>query len=899
VANRLDAPENEMAALKKINRVLMERVERSVNSSGSDFSIFEQNILLQKNVDERTAELEDVNHRLRELLEENKKNQELLRAGTERAERQREAIAGLVLDDAVAKTDMAAAMKRITEVVAEALKVRRVGVWTLEEDGSVLYCLSVYEADLKRHSEGLSRKIVDFPSYFKAIFSENRIYAEDVLTDSRTSDLAEGYFIPLGISSVLDAGILIDGRPKGVICIEHTGSPRKWQPDEQSFASTIASLAAQIFSNHERRKAVTALRENRRLLADLIENSGTLIVIKDWQGVYQLVNSRWEQITGVSREEAMGKTDYDLFPFETADRFRKNDIEVIETGTVVEKEEILETRDGVRHFIANKFSFSDETGTTGVICGIITEITDRKRSEEALRESERMYAALLNNLPGFSYRCRNDRNWTMEFISEGCLSITGYAPDDLINNKKIAYNDIIHPDQQRHVWKAYQDSYPARKHVEVEYPIITASGEIRWVWERGQGVFDAKENLLGLEGFITDITERKNAEEESEKLQAQLAQAQKLESVGRLAGGVAHDFNNMLGVILGHCEMALMRLKPGEKLYADISEIGNAAKRSAELTRQLLGFARKQTVTPVVLDLNKTIEALLGMLRRLIGEDIELKWLPDTNLKPVKIDRSQVDQIMANLCVNARDAIACVGRMTIETGNACFTESYCNCHAGFIPGDYVMVAVSDNGCGMDSDTLSRIFEPFFTTKDFGKGTGLGLAMIYGIVKQNGGFINVYSEPGEGSVFKVYFPVHEGKSAGLKHKNSPVDHLTGNETILVVEDEPMILNLAKTMLEHSGYKVLPAMSPGEAIETAEKHEGEIRLLITDVIMPEMNGRELAKRILAIYPDVKRLFMSGYTANVIAHHGVLDKGVHFLQKPFSFKDFTDKIREAIES
>jgi PAS domain S-box-containing protein len=397
--------------------------------------------------------------------------------------------------------------------------------------------------------------------------------------------------------------------------------------------------------------------------------------------------------------------------------------------------------------------------------------------------------------------------------------------------------------------------------------------------------------------FLRDITDRKHEEEVKAQLEAQFRQAQKMESVGRLAGGVAHDFNNMLGVILGNVELAMEQVDPTQPLYADLEEIRKAANRSADLTRQLLAFARKQTVAPKVLDLNETVTGMLKMLRRLIGEDIHLSWKPGTGLWPVKMDPSQIDQILANLCVNARDAISGVGKMTIETGNSDCDETYCAAHAGFVPGDYVLLAISDNGCGMDRETLSHLFEPFFTTKAIGKGTGLGLATVYGIIKQNNGFINVYSEPGQGTTFKIYLPRHDGKSQ-LPTKGPQEAAGRGQETILLAEDEPAILEMTTRMLECQGYTVLAAGTPDEAIRLAREYAAEIHLLMTDVVMPEMNGRDLARNLLTSRPHIKRLFMSGYTANVIAHHGMLDAEVCFIQKPFSIRGLAAKVREALD-
>jgi len=290
---------------------------------------------------------------------------------------------------------------------------------------------------------------------------------------------------------------------------------------------------------------------------------------------------------------------------------------------------------------------------------------------------------------------------------------------------------------------------------------------------------------------------------------------------------------------------------------------------------------------------------MTSMLHRLIGEDIDLAWRPGQNLWLVKVDPSQIDQILANLCVNSRDAIADVGKVTIETGNASFDEFYCKHHTGFNPGEYVLLAVSDNGCGMDAKTLDNIFEPFFTTKEFGRGTGLGLATVYGVVKQNNGFINVYSEPGQGATIKIYLPRYQSKTDTATEKVERLPTEPGHETILLVEDEMAILKMAARMLERLGYQVITAKTPGEAIHLAQEHAGGIHLLVTDVVMPEMNGRDLAKSILSIYPNLKRLFMSGYTANVIAHHGILDEKENFIQKPFYREQLCAKVREVLDA
>ncbi len=391
--------------------------------------------------------------------------------------------------------------------------------------------------------------------------------------------------------------------------------------------------------------------------------------------------------------------------------------------------------------------------------------------------------------------------------------------------------------------------------------------------------------------------EQKDLEQRRLSLEDQLQQAQKMESVGRLAGGVAHDYNNMLSVIIGYAELALDKVSPDDDLRADLTEILNAAKRSNQITRQLLAFARKQTINPEVLDLNETVESMLKMLRRLIGEDIDLSWQPGPGLRAVKMDPVQIDQILANLCVNALDAIDGVGYITIETHNIEIDEQYCSDHAGFYPGEYVLLVVSDNGCGMDAHMMENIFEPFYTTKDASRGTGLGLATVYGIVRQNKGFINVYSEPGKGTTFKIYLPGHAGESVTSTAVPGQDLPRAQGETVLLVEDEPDIMKMGRIMLQRQGYNVLSFGSPVEAIAVAQSHGSEIDLLITDVVMPEMNGRELARKLQSMYPDLGVLFMSGYTASIIAQHGVLDKGLNFIEKPFSIRELAEKVRQVL--
>lgn len=523
-------------------------------------------------------------------------------------------------------------------------------------------------------------------------------------------------------------------------------------------------------------------------------------------------------------------------------------------------------------------------------------ITERRQAEEALRVSEERFRLAME--------ATRDGLWDWDiatgsvYYSPNYWSMLGY---DVATQPQstAAWIETIHPEDRDFVLTATTDCIENRcETFLLEYRMQTRQGEWKWVQGRGKAVARGKDGRAKrMVGTHIDITERKQTEEEREKLKAQLLQSQKMESVARLAGGIAHDFNNMLTVIQGHADLALMQIESDNACYPRFRAIRDIVERSADLTRQLLAFARKQTIAPRILDLNATVESMLGMLRRLIGEDIDLVWLPGEQLWSVNADPSQIDQILANLCVNARDAISGVGKVIVETNNVTFTEAYCTQHTGFVPGDFVRISVSDNGCGMDKQTLSQIFEPFFTTKGIGKGTGLGLATVYGAIKQNNGFVNVYSEPGQGTVFAVYIPKYGGIAPQMQEEAGSLRG--GAETVLVVEDEPAILEMVTAMLQNLGYRVLAATSPGEGLRQAKEHAGTIDLLLTDVIMPEMNGRDLYGGLRADRLGVKCLYMSGYTADIIAHQGVLEDGIHFIQKPFSHAALAAKVREALDS
>jgi len=482
------------------------------------------------------------------------------------------------------------------------------------------------------------------------------------------------------------------------------------------------------------------------------------------------------------------------------------------------------------------------------------------------------------------------------FWSEGIFRIFEIDPASFGASYQ-AFLNATHPDDRDMVHQAYSDSLKNRLPYSIEHRLLMDDGRIKYVEERCKTEYDAKGNPVKSIGTVQDITEKKQIEDENRSLQQKIIHAQKMESVGRLAGGVAHDFNNMLFVILGNLDLVMSGVEEEDPDFQILQEIRNAARRSADLTRQLLAFARQQPIAPRIMDLNEVIDNMIKMLARLIGEDIDLVWIPGENLAKVKMDPTQIDQILVNLCVNARDAITENGRITIETHMVCMGEAECCQRPGFLPGEFVILEVSDNGCGMDKETQTRLFDPFFTTKKEDKGTGLGLATTYGIVKQNQGFINVYSEPGKGTTFRLYFNTHPGDEPPYHSEESTEPVQGGNETILLVEDEVMILNFCTKILENLGYRVLKAISPDLALTIAGQQGEAIDLLLTDVIMSRMSGKDLARELTRDFPKLRTLYMSGYTANVIARHGILDDGIMFLQKPFSTEALARKVREAL--
>jgi PAS domain S-box-containing protein len=504
-----------------------------------------------------------------------------------------------------------------------------------------------------------------------------------------------------------------------------------------------------------------------------------------------------------------------------------------------------------------------------------------------LRASEDRLRALLDAIPDLMFILDRDGRFVDYHVAD---PVTAFAPPETLLGRH--FLEVLPPEVGR-TTLAHVEELRAKGSTSTYAYAAPFGAETRY-FECRMAPCANEQTLV----MVRDITDHKRAESEGVALQAQLIQAQKMESIGRLAGGVAHDFNNMLCVILGLSDLLLARTDPSHPSFVLLGEIEKAATRSAMLTRQLLAFARRQTITPKVLDLNPTVAEMLTMLQRLIGEDVRLTWSPGEDLWRVKVDPSQIDQILANLCVNARDAIAGVGSIAIGTCNLTVDAAHCQGRPGLTPNDYVVLSVTDDGHGMDEAVRKHIFEPFFTTKEVGKGTGLGLATVYGIVKQNQGWIDVDTEPGRGTTFRILLPRDQSRVERRWPEGSTPSGLPGQETILVVEDEPAILTMTTTLLQQMGYLVLAAGTPSEAARLSGNVPGQIDLILTDVILPEMNGRDLARALRTSQPQMRTLFMSGYAGGASEDHAILEADAHFLQKPFSLKDLAAKVREALD-
>lgn len=636
--------------------------------------------------------------------------------------------------------------------------------------------------------------------------------------------------------------------------------------------------------------AEQTIKRNEVLLARLFDSSPVGIALLVDRHFVK-VNKSYCRITGYSENELLGSSPAMLYFFE--EDFN-NAGKVYET--ISEKKfGVVETRhrkkDGTEIIALIYLSpLSQEDETAGIIATVF-DITDRKRAEQALKTNEARLQTIFDASPA-GIALLNDRKF--EKVNKAFYRITGYPENEVIGETtRLLYSD---ENEYARVGGFYNSVYKTG-------PVIT---ETMFRTKSGKDIniflslspLDPNDRDAGVIGAFLDITQLKDMEREKSKLEEMLLHSQKMESIGRLAGGIAHDFNNMLTAILGNAELIKEHLPPSGREYAEMEIIERAATSAVNLTRQLLAFSRKQVIEPKIMNLNDSIRNIKKMLLTLLGETIILEVICDAQLGNIKADSGYIEQVIINLAVNARDAMPDGGKLVIETANVILDEAYSLSHINIVPGRFAMLAISDTGVGMTKEIAGHCFEPFFTTKENGKGTGLGLATVYGIVNQCGGSIAVYSEPGKGTVFKIYFPFADGEAShAIAHETSAAA-LTGNETILIVEDNEYVLKLSEHILTRAGYVVITAATGEDAVKVVDDFKGEINLLITDVILPGMNGKEISGRISERHPDIRTLFSSGYTAEVIDRQGMLETGIDFIGKPYTSQQLTAKVREILD-
>ena len=634
----------------------------------------------------------------------------------------------------------------------------------------------------------------------------------------------------------------------------------------------------------KRKQAEAALRSSRQLVEGILNAIPARIFWKDTNLRYMGCNTAFARDAGFAEpKDIIGKDDYQMGWHEQAELYRSMDRQVMESGfskSLVEEPQT--TPDGsIITRLTSKVPLHGPNGTITGVLGTYLDITERKRMEAS---NARLATAVEQSAETIVI---TDIDATILYVNPSFEKTTGYTREEALGqNPRILKSGKQDAEFYRQMWA------------------VLVRGEVwngHFINKRKDGTLYEEEATISpvrdVAGKVVNFVAVKRDVTHEVQLEHQLRQAQKMEAVGRLAGGVAHDFNNLLMGIMGYTELCRDQVDPDHPIREYLDEITSAVQRSAEITRQLLAFARKQSIAPRVLDLNDVVAGMLKLLRRLIGEGIDLRWIPGADLGMIKLDPSQVDQILANLCLNARDAITGVGSITMETGNVTVDADYCATHGEAAPGQYVCLTVSDNGSGMPSETLAHIFEPFFTTKAIGAGTGLGLATVYGIVRQNRGFIHVNSALGKGTTFEIYLPQVAAKTAEAPFISMTEVPKGRGETVLLVEDERSLRVTCGLFLEALGYKVLVADSPAEAIKLSEQYPDEIELLLTDVVMPGMDGHQLAIHFIAVRPGIKVLFMSGHTANVMAELGVLGTDMAFIAKPFMRNELALKVRDVL--
>ena len=688
-----------------------------------------------------------------------------------------------------------------------------------------------------------------------------------------------------------------DNSPYEIDLTDNNGKPASFLVSPRTMFDESGRYTGSFSVITDLRQVKLAEREREQLIS-LIDHNNDFIGIAELSGRIIYINEAGLRLTGLESKASIAQMDINQFmPLDNRAELAAEVLNAIMTQGFWRGEGPLlhqKTGEAITMDISTMLLRSKQTGEPTAIATIMRDISERKTAETTLRQSEEKYRTLFEASPEVTILYDN-RGIILD-CNQMTPRVLGIPREELINRpwSELALFDETTLETLKRSWEKL---LLAGRIDPFAVPITRPDNTSR-VLELFPTVISQNDRISNVLVMMRDITDMREAEKRRGELEAQLVQAQKMEAIGRLAGGVAHDFNNILTGILGYTELAMDRITEDDPLHTDIQEIKNAADRAAMLTQQLLAFSRKQMISPLVLNINRIIEQSRKMLTRIIGEDIQCSFQLSPNIGRIKIDPGQFNQVLINLVVNARDAMPDGGRLIISTEEVPVSPEELKSNPELSAGNYIVLSVLDNGTGIDPEHLKLIFEPFFTTKSKDKGSGLGLATIYGIVKQNGGFIKVDSELNRGSRFSIYFPEELAPEEDVTVAPQRLIH-QGTETILLVEDEQMVRDLAVKVLELSGYKVLTAENGAEALLLAKRALAEIDLLVTDVIMPQMNGRTLYEQLHRLKPQMKVLFISGYTADVIAQHGVLEKGMNFLQKPFVLHAFIAKVRETLDN
>ncbi len=698
------------------------------------------------------------------------------------------------------------------------------------------------------------------------------------------------------------------GRAESEIVPGLPGSAAEWlelfsYPMKDAESDEVTGVVEFVRDITSRKRAEDALRESEQRLRAYFDQSFQYMGLLETDGTIVAINRTTLEFANVSEAHLQGRKLWDgpwwADPEGESPRLQAAVCRAA-AGEFVRYETTCTDWQGERHVIDLSLKpFRDCDGSVLRVIAEARNVTEQKRVEQALRRSEANLRVALSAAEMGTWRWDAVTTWGTR--DAGLNRILGLEPVESVDSLD-GFFALLHPDDRGAARIEFERAIRDQDTYLQEFRVVRPDGTVRWLRNRGRPFYDEAGRLTYMTGAAVDITARKQAEQERAELEAQLRQAQKLEAVGQLAGGVAHDFNNILTAVLGHVELARAALGTpdprSEPVLESVREIGRGAERAARLTRQLLAFSRRQIMQPQVLDLNDIVTDMEKMLRRLLSENILFDVVRRPKLDPVLVDPGQIEQVILNLVVNARDAMLDGGTLTVDTRNVCLDDAYAACHAQARSGPHVMLSVSDTGCGIEASVIDRVFDPFFTTKEVGEGTGLGLATVYGIVRQAGGHVTVYSEVGRGSTFRVYLPTVVHARPELRAERKEPDVPGGTETIMVCEDDEAVRHLTERLLRSAGYAVVAARNGTHAEEIFSRRQEPIRLLVTDVIMPDTDGRKLADRLMERQPGLKVLFVSGYTSNIMAHHGVLDEGVEFLEKPFSRQDLLHRVRDLLD-